>query len=473
MKTIINERVFREYDIRGIAGKDLDPEIAISIGRSFGSYIQMNDPSANSVSIGRDVRLSSKALADGLIEGITSTGMDVYDIGECPTPLQYFSLYQLDVSGGIMVTGSHNPPEYNGFKISIGKGTIFGKDIQKLLEIIIDKKFKDSQKKGELFNFDILKKYKEYMLGEFSYLKDKKYKQLKIVVDAGNGTAGLIVPEILERIGCEVIPLYCEPDGTFPHHHPDPTVVENIQDLIRLTKESKADFGVGYDGDSDRIGIVNNNGDIIWGDQFMIILSRAVLKNNPGAKIIGDVKCSQNMFNDIRKNGGLPIMWKTGHSLIKDKMKQENALIAGEFSGHIFIGDRYYGYDDAIYATLRLVEILKISAKSLDELLSDVPKMHFTPEIRIDCPDEDKKSVVDKIAGNIRKYKSRPDLPFKILSLNNIDGVRVEFENGWGLIRYSNTQPVIVMRAEASDEKHLTDYRSFLESELKEVMGTT
>ncbi len=472
METVINEKIFREYDIRGIVGKDLDAEIAISIGKSFGSYIQINDPLARSVSIGRDVRLSSKALSDGLIEGITSTGIDVYDIGECPTPLQYFSLYQLDVSGGIMVTGSHNPPEYNGFKISNGKGTIFGEDIQKLRTIINDKKFKVPKKKGEIFNFDILKKYKEYMVGEFSYLENKKYKQIKIVVDAGNGTAGLIVPEILEQIGCEVIPLYCEPDGTFPHHHPDPTVVENIQDLIRLTKESDADFGVGYDGDSDRIGIVNKNGDIIWGDQLMIILSRAVLKNNPGAKIIGDVKCSQSMFNDIRKNGGLPIMWKTGHSLIKDKMKQENALIAGEFSGHIFIGDRYYGYDDAIYTTLRLIEIMKLSGKSIDELLSDIPKMHFTPEIRIECPDEDKKTVVEKIAKNIGLYKSRTDLPVKILSLNNIDGVRVEFENGWGLIRTSNTQPVIVMRVEADDDKKLADYRSFLESELKEAMGT-
>jgi phosphomannomutase/phosphoglucomutase len=472
MKTVINEKVFREYDIRGIAGKDLDPEVARSIGMSFGSYIKMNYPSAKSVSIGRDVRLSSKALADSVIEGIISTGIDVYDIGECPTPLQYFSLYQLDVSGGIMVTGSHNPPEYNGFKISKGKSTIFGDDIQKLRTMIIEKKFIVSQKKGKLFNFDILRKYKEYMLDEFSYLKDKKYKHIKVVVDAGNGTSGLIVPEILEEIGCEVIPLYCEPDGTFPHHHPDPTVLENIKDLIQSTKESQADFGVGYDGDSDRLGIVNNIGDIIWGDQLMIILSRAVLKNNPGAKIIGDVKCSQNMFNDIMKNGGIPIMWKTGHSLIKEKMREEHALIAGEFSGHIFIADRYYGYDDAIYATLRLIEILKLSGKSLYELLSDIPKMYFTPEIRIECPDEDKKTVVERISKNIRLYKSRSDLPFRILSLNNIDGVRVEFENGWGLIRYSNTQPVIVMRVEATYENELTDYRSFLESEFKEVMKT-
>jgi phosphomannomutase/phosphoglucomutase len=468
----LNEKIFREYDIRGIVGKDLDPDVAVSIGKGFGSYIIANDPSARSVSVGRDVRLSSKELSDSLIEGIIASGLDVYDIGECPTPLQYFSLHQLDVSGGIMVTGSHNPPEYNGFKISIGKGTIFGRDIQKLRKFIVEQKFIKSDEKGNLFYIDILKKYKEYMLREFSYLRDKIYKKIRIVIDAGNGTAGLIVPEILELMGCEVTKLYCDPDGTFPNHHPDPTVVENIQDLIGLTKESNADLGVGYDGDSDRIGIVNNNGDIIWGDQLMIILSRAVLKENPGAKIIGDVKCSQNMFRDIKKNGGVPIMWKTGHSLIKDKMKTENALMAGEFSGHIFIGDRYYGYDDAIYTTLRLIEIMKVSGKGIDELLSDIPWMHFTPEIRIECPDDVKKDVVEKITNKLKKKKNGSGLPFKILGINDIDGVRIEFENGWGLIRTSNTQPVIVMRVEATDEKRLVDYRSFLEAELNEARET-
>ncbi|NTU43466.1 MAG: phosphomannomutase/phosphoglucomutase, partial [Nitrospirales bacterium] len=296
------------------------------------------------------------------------------------------------------------------------------------------------------------------------------YKRPKVVIDAGNGTAGLVAPQILEKLGCDVIPLYCEPDGNFPNHHPDPTVVEYIQDLIRITGESGADMGIGYDGDSDRIGVVNKTGEIIWGDQLMVILSRDLLQRNPGAKVIGDVKCSQFLFDDIRENGGIPIMGKTGHSLVKQRMKEEGALLAGEFSGHIFIKERYFGFDDAIYTTVRLVEIMKKTGKGLTELLSGIPRMSSTPEIRMDCPDDRKKEAVEEAVKRIGRYAESPSSPLRIKELNTTDGVRVAFEKGWGLIRMSNTQPVVVMRVEAEDEESLMIYRAFLEKTFHEVM---
>lgn len=464
------EKIFREYDIRGVVGEEIDENIAFHIGKSFGTLLKTLNPNAKLVSVGRDVRLSSKELSRSVIDGIISTGVDVYDIGVCPTPLQYFSIFYLDLDGGIMVTGSHNPPEYNGFKISIGKEAIYGQSIQKLKEIIFKKEFFESNRQGSVISYNIIDSYKDYMIKEFSYLKDPRYKRLKIVVDAGNGTAGLIAPQILESIGCEVITLYCEPDGRFPNHHPDPTVVEYIEDLISLTKETEAEIGIGYDGDADRIGIVDKNGKIVWGDQLMIVLSRELLKDKPGAKIIGDVKCSQIMFDDIKRNGGIPIMWKTGHSLVKQKMREENALIAGEFSGHIFIADRYFGFDDAIYTTLRLVEIMKKKGQDINELLKDIPEFHSTPEIRLECPEERKKDIVNKIVMNFTKYKSKGACSYKIKDINTIDGIRVTFEKGWGLIRASNTQPVVVLRIEAEDKESLESYKAFLEEEFKYLM---
>jgi phosphomannomutase/phosphoglucomutase len=474
---MLNEKIFREYDIRGVIEKDIDKNIAISVGKAFGTYLNSKlnlefgsgQNSKLKVSVGRDVRLSSDDLASGIIEGIISTGIDVYDIGICPTPLQYFSLFHLDLDGGIMVTGSHNPPEYNGFKISIGKETIHGEEIQKLKKIIEIGTILTSVK-GKVEQYDITSDYKDYMIREFSYLNDPKFRRLKVVVDAGNGTAGIIAPEIFENIGCDVIPLYCEPDGSFPNHHPDPTVADNIQDLITWTKRAGADIGVGYDGDADRIGIIDRDGEVVWGDQLMIVLSRELLKRKPGAKIIGDVKCSQTMFDDVEKNGGIPIMWKTGHSLIKQKMKEEGALIAGEFSGHIFIKDRYFGYDDAIYATLRLIEIMKNTGEDIKGLLSDMPEMFYTPEIRLDCPEDKKKEIVESIVTRFMDYRENGGSPYRIRDLNTIDGVRVVFDKGWGLIRSSNTQPVIVMRVEAEDKESLNDYKKFLEKELKKAM---
>lgn len=469
---MVNEKIFREYDIRGIVGEDLTKEVAISVGRAFSVFVKRLNPDARCVSVGRDVRLSSYSLAESIISGITSTGIDVYNIGVCPTPLQYFSMFHLNLDGGIMVTGSHNPPEYNGFKISIGKETIHGSDIQKLKDIMLRQEWILSDKQGKVEQYNIIDAYKSYMMSEFSYLRNPEFRRVRVVVDAGNGTAGIIVPEILENIGCDVIRLYCEPDGNFPNHHPDPTVIDYIQDLISETNKSKADIGIGYDGDADRIGVINRDGDVVWGDQLIIILSRQLLKHNTGAKVIGDVKCSQVMFDDIKKQGGTPIMWKTGHSLIKQKMKDEGALLAGEFSGHIFIKDRYFGYDDAIYTTLRLIEVMKRSGKDIEDLLSDVPKMFYTPEIRIDCPDEVKRDVIKKIVRRFIEYKENSSSLYKIKDLNTTDGVRVIFEKGWGLIRMSNTQPVVVMRVEALDKQNLDNYGIFLEKEFKDAMGS-
>lgn len=468
---MIPSAVFRDYDIRGVAGKDLAGDTAELIGKAFGSLLKSFIPKAKQVSVGRDVRLSSEELAAGLIKGILSSGIDVYDLGVCPTPVQYFSLHHFDLDGGIMITGSHNPPEYNGFKISIGKDTIYGETIQKLREIIERQEWTIPGKDGEIKHSNIMGPYKEYMMKQFSYLNNARFRRVKVVVDAGNGTAGAVAPEILNGIGCDVISLYCEPDGRFPNHHPDPTVVEYMQDLIAETKRSGADIGVGYDGDADRIGVVDRDGTVIWGDQIMIILSRELLKENPGAMVIGDVKCSQAMFDEVKKHGGIPLMWKTGHSLIKQKMKEEGALIAGEFSGHIFIAHDYFGYDDALYATFRIIEIMKKTGKDIKELLSDVARPSCTPEIRRECREDRKKEVVDNVVSRLIAYSKDGDAPYRIIDVNTLDGIRVLFEKGWGLIRTSNTQPVIVMRAEAEDEEHLRQYASFLESELEQAMA--
>lgn len=459
------ERVFREYDIRGVVEKELTGGFAFSLGRAFGQYVKGHLEGPVSLSVGRDVRLSSGYLADALIDGLTREGIHVYNLGVCPTPLQYFSLFTLDVQGGVMITGSHNPPEYNGFKLSLGKTTIHGGSIQEIKRILVNLDDAFSAQKGSVTEVDIISRYRDYMLEQFSYLSAPEYKRIKVVVDPGNGTAGLVMPELLESINCDIVRLYCEPDGNFPNHHPDPTVLDNIKDLIDTTLSTDADMGVGYDGDADRIGIINEDGDIIWGDQIMIILSGEILKRHPGATIIGDVKCSQTMFDFIRSRGGNPVMWKTGHSLVKDRMKKEGAILAGELSGHIFIADNYFGYDDALYTTLRIIEIMKRSGKGLKELLSDVPRMHNTPEIRLDCPDSKKKAVVQRVVEQFREYHANGGSPYRVLEIYDIDGVRAVFEKGWALLRSSNTQPVVVMRVEAEDEESLSQYREFMEME--------
>jgi phosphomannomutase/phosphoglucomutase len=433
----LNPHIFREYDIRGKVPDDLGQEVAYLLGCSFGTYFQ--ERGAKLVSLGRDCRSSSPFLAEALQRGLTSTGTTVVDVGMVPTPLLYFSLHHLTVDGGIQITGSHNPPEYNGFKVCLGKATLYGEEIQKIRKIAESGAFAEG--KGELQKEEILSCYLERVLGGMKAGPVKK----KIVVDAGNGVGGLVAPLLYERMGIQVVRLFCEPDGRFPNHHPDPTIPENLDHLFRKVAETGADLGLAFDGDADRIGVVEQEGRIIWGDQLMILFSRDILKERPGAKIIGEVKCSQALYDDIEKHGGIPIMWKAGHSLIKAKMKEEGALLAGEMSGHLFFADRYFGFDDAIYAGARLLEILTRDERSLQEHLSDVPLLTSTPEIRLDCPDEKKFDVVSRLVDEFKKH-------YKVI---DVDGARVLFDGGWGLVRASNTQPVLVLRFEAVDEKRL------------------
>ena len=388
-------------------------------------------------------------------EGLLSTGWDVVDVGLVPTPLLYFSLYHLEVDGGVQITGSHNPPEYNGFKVGIGKTTIYGKEIQKIREIGDSQIFHKG--KGSVEDVDVTAPYLEY-LHDHIHPGDLP---VKVVVDAGNGMGGLVGPKVYSAMGVEVEELFCEPDGRFPNHHPDPTIPENMKDLIRRVTERHFDLGIAFDGDADRIGVVDHEGRIVWGDQLMIIFGRDLLERNPGAKIIGEVKCSQVLFDDIEQHGGRPIMWKVGHSLIKGKMKEEGALLAGEMSGHLFFAERYFGYDDAIYAGARLLEILTKKGESVKQLLSGVPKMVSTPEIRLECPDEIKFRVVAELAAEFKEGHQVID----------VDGARVLFDGGWGLVRASNTQPVLVFRFEAQDEKRLEDIKQLFMDKFEKKMA--
>ncbi len=448
----VNPLMFREYDIRGRVDDDLTVEVAEAIGRAYGTMVRRQG--GQKVVCGRDGRLSGPKLQQALIRGILATGVDVVNIGVTPTPVMYFSLFHLpDLDGGIQVTGSHNPPEFNGFKICVGKETIYGPKIQELRTLIEKEDFESGS--GQETSYDILPDYKKFLSENI-----KISRPLKVVLDCGNGVTALTAPEAFARQGAEVTSLYCEVDGTFPNHFPDPVVEENLRDLRQKVREVGADFGVGYDGDGDRIGVVDDQGNILWGDQLLIIFARDILKKHPGAVIIGEVKCSQVMYDEIARLGGKPIMWKTGHSLIKKKMKEEKALLAGEMSGHIFFADRYFGFDDAVYASLRLAEIVAREKVPLSEMLKDLPRMVSTPEIRVPCPDEKKFEIVAKLTEKLKKEG------FKVI---DIDGARVIFEDGWGLVRASNTQPVLVLRFEARDEKRLAEIRQLIEEKLKEV----
>jgi len=449
----INPQIFREYDIRGVVDKDLTPEIVKKIGQGFGTY--MRRLGYKSLVVGRDGRISSELFKDALIKGILSTGCNVTDIGLCPTPVYYFSIFHFEKDGGMMVTGSHNPPEFNGFKVSVGKSTIFGQEIQNLRGMIEKGEFEKGE--GKLDKKEIIKHYQDFIKKDINLNK-----KLKIVIDAGNGTAGIVASPLLRDLGCEVEELYCEVDGRFPNHFPDPTIPANLRDLIERVKKIGADLGIGYDGDGDRIGVVDEQGNIIWGDQLMILFSRDILKKQKGATFIAEVKCSQNLFKDIEKNGGRAIMWKTGHSLIKEKMKEEKAVLGAEMSGHVFFADRYFGYDDAIYSSCRLVELLSKTDKKLSQLLEDVPKTFITPEIRIDCPDEIKFKVVEMVKEDLRK-----DYP-----IIDVDGVRIQLEDGWGLVRASNTQPVLVLRFESSSQERLKEIKKLIEDKVQMAINT-
>jgi len=444
----VKPHIFREYDIRGVVPEELNREMAHELGLAMGTYY--HDRGARRISVGYDCRLSSPDLSQGLIEGLMECGVQVVDLGMVPTPLLYFSLHHLETDGGVQITGSHNPPEFNGFKICLGKATIHGEEIQEIRKISESGKFISG--KGTLDKADMNDPYLRYLEGN---IEPGPFKR-RVVVDAGNGAGGPVAEEIYKRLGFEVVPLFCEPDGRFPNHHPDPTIPENLEAMISKVRDVSADLGIAFDGDADRIGVVDSEGNIIWGDQLMIIFSRDMLSRHAGAKIIGEVKCSKVLYDDIEKHGGRGIMWKAGHSLIKSKMKEEGALLGGEMSGHIFFSERYLGFDDAIYAGARLLEILSRNEKTLKELLADVPKMANTPEIRIDCPDDRKFDIVAELAEEFKK-------DYEVI---DVDGARVLFDGGWGLIRSSNTQPVLVLRFEATDEKRLEEIRQIFMEKL-------
>ncbi len=447
----VNPRIFRQYDVRGVVGDDLTEEVTEKLGKGYGAY--MVGLGKQKVSVGYDARPSSPGFSDALIQGLLSTGLDVVDIGPVPTPTFYFSLFHLDVDGGVMITGSHNPPEFNGFKLAVGRTTIYGDDIQTVRRIIEAGEYVQGQ--GELTQRDVKAAYETTLkerIGPFE-------RRLRVVVDAGNGMAGMFCPQVLQDLGAEVFGLYCEVDGTFPNHHPDPTVPAYLADLTAKVLTEKADLGMAYDGDADRLGIIDKEGNIIWGDQLLILFSREVLARQPGATIIFEVKCSQALPEEIEKAGGVPIMWRTGHSFIKKKMKEENAPLAGEMSGHLFFADEYYGYDDAIYASLRLVRLLSRTEKSIGELLADVPKYYSTPEIRVDYPDEEKFQVVAALVEHLKKRYQVVD----------VDGARILFGDGWGLVRASNTQPILVLRFEARSPERLEEIKQRVLSELSEI----
>jgi phosphomannomutase/phosphoglucomutase len=454
--------IFREYDIRGVADRDLSDELAHGVGRGLGTLLRVKGDGgerAPRIVVGRDCRLSSPRLAEALIAGLTRTGVHVVETPVGPTPFLYGSVFATDADGGVMITGSHNPGDENGFKIMRGKASFFGADIQRLRKTIEDETF-IADAPGKREQVDTSAKYLEMVTSGIKLART----DLNFVLDAGNGAGGPLALAAMKKLGLEPHALYCDMDGRFPNHHPDPTVPKNVEALVKKVRETGARVGLAFDGDADRLGAVDASGDIIWGDKLMILFSRALLAERPGAAVIGEVKCSQTLYDDIAKHGGRPIMWKTGHSLIKTKMKEEKALLAGEMSGHLFFADRYYGYDDAIYAALRLLEILAADGRSIAEMLSDVPKTFTTPELRVDCPDGIKFDVVKAI---VAKYK---ELGREVV---DIDGARIQFGTeaapAWGLVRASNTGPILVMRFEAGSEAERDRLRAEVEAQVEAV----
>ncbi len=440
--------IFRAYDIRGIYGKDITTETAEKIGKAFATYVNGGE-----IVVGYDARIGSPELRDSLISGLISSGCNVIDIGMVPTPLVYFTISHFKKDGGIVVTGSHNPPEYNGFKLCKGTHTLYGSEIQELKNIIDSNRFRKGN--GDVRSMDVKDIYIDFIRSKINLKK-----KLKIVVDGGNGAADGIAENLFRKLGCDTSCIYCEPNGVFPNHFPDPTVDSYLKDLIENVKKENADIGIAYDGDCDRLGVVDDRGNIVRGDQILILFSRQVLQRMKNAKIIFEVKCSQALIEEIKKNGGVPIMYKTGHSFIKKKMRDEKSPLAGEMSGHFFFADNYYGYDDGIFASARIVEILSNSGKKLSELIDEMPHYYSTPEIRIKCDDEEKFMIVE----NIREiFKDRYDII-------DIDGVRIQFDNGWGLIRASNTEPAIILRFESVSKKGLKNIKEIVMSELKNFL---
>jgi phosphomannomutase / phosphoglucomutase len=448
----MNPLIFREYDIRGLADRDLTDDLATDLGRAFGTFLARRGQQR--IIVGRDCRLSSPRLHAALTAGLLETGLQLVDIGVGPTPMMYFSVFHLDADGGVQITGSHNPPADNGFKLMSGKQTLAGDEVRELRTLIERRDFA-LRPGGTHSLWNPLDAYVGFMRGNVKLART----DLRFAIDAGNGAGGPAAVATMQALGLSPVAMYCEMDGAFPNHHPDPSLPENVEELVARVKRDKLSFGIAYDGDADRIGVVDNRGTIVFGDRLMILLSRQILKRHPGAAILGEVKCSQSMYDDIAKQGGRPIVWKTGHSLIKKKMKEERALLAGEMSGHVFFADRYFGFDDAIYASLRLIEILAETDRPLDELLADVPQTHSTPELRVDCSDEVKFEIVRRVLAHYQA--THPVL--------DVDGARISFQGGWGLVRASNTQPALVLRFEADSPARLAEIRTEVESVVREA----
>jgi phosphomannomutase/phosphoglucomutase len=449
---MIPSHIFREYDIRGVADRDMSDELVTDLGRALGTFLMKKGHQR--IAVGRDCRLSSPRLHAALVTGLMEAGLSLIDIGVVPTPMMYFTVFDRDLDGGVQITGSHNPPEDNGFKMMIGKASLFGRDIQALRALIETRAF-ELRPGGRSESYDPLPAYTGFIRGNIRLA----HKDIKVAIDAGNGAGGPTAVAALEAAGVSPIELLCTMDGSFPVHHPDPSQPENLELLRSTVLERGLDLGIAFDGDADRIGVIDARGDTIWGDKLMILFARSILARHPKAPIISEVKCSQTMYDDIAKHGGRPIMWRTGHSLIKKKMKEEHALLAGEMSGHMFFADRFFGFDDAVYAALRLLEIVAESKVPLHELLADVPHTHATPELRVDCPDDVKFGLVERVLDHYRRSHDVID----------VDGVRIQFEGGWGLVRASNTQPVLVLRFEADTAHRLEHIRRDVEDTVERL----
>ncbi|HEX7034606.1 MAG TPA: phosphomannomutase/phosphoglucomutase [Pseudomonadales bacterium] len=451
MGLTLEPEIFRAYDIRGITTKNLTEDVVYWIGRAFAA--EARDCGQQRVAVGRDGRHSSAPLRDALTRGLTEGGVDVLDIGRVPTPVLYFATHVLGTGTGVMITGSHNPPDYNGLKMMIGGETLAEKRIQGLRARLEENRLSEGE--GEIEEVDVAAQYLERIVGDVVVAQP-----LKVVVDCGNGVAGVLAPELIRQLGCDVVPLYCDVDGDFPNHHPDPAEPKNLEDLITVVKAEQADIGLAFDGDGDRLGVVTGRGEIIWPDKLLMLYAQDIVGRNPGADIIYDVKCSRHLNNLISDLGGRPIMWKTGHSHVKAKLKETGALLAGEFSGHICFGERWYGFDDALYSAARLLEILGASDADADELFAQFPVTYSTPELKIQTTEQAKFEIIQRLAI---------DGDFGDGTVTTIDGLRVDYPDGWGLIRPSNTSPVLSLRFEADGQEALDRIQDLFQAQLRAI----